>query len=212
MSQRSNTTLPVSAVAGIRMRWSAARNSMRERCGTASPIKPTGPQKAVTVPARSVVERKTRRRVRCTSRPIVRAYCSPKSNRLSGLMTATAKAIPTTTATANKASCVVVTSPSEPIVQITNDFSAPSLERYCRICTTASIPDEHIMPRIRITMISLMRRLQRATNERMAAAPIQAAPAMPSDERSAEPPKPRSGAPSNSRATPKLAPELIPST
>lgn len=42
---------------GMRMRWSALAKSMRARCGTASPMKPTGPQKAVTVPASSTVER-----------------------------------------------------------------------------------------------------------------------------------------------------------
>ena len=72
-SQTRSRAAPASIDPGIRMRWSAEAKSMRARCGTASPMKPTGPQKAVTVPASRTVERKISVRVRCTLSPIVRA-------------------------------------------------------------------------------------------------------------------------------------------
>ena len=45
-------------VPGTSIRWSALLNSSRVTCGTARPINPTGPQKAVTVPVSSAVETK----------------------------------------------------------------------------------------------------------------------------------------------------------
>ena len=71
--QKSIDTAPHSIAAGISTRWSAVRKVMRARWGIARPIKPIGPQKAVTVPAKSVVERKMMPRERATLRPIVRA-------------------------------------------------------------------------------------------------------------------------------------------
>ena len=64
ISQRRSTEAPVRMVAGTRMRWSEVRHSIRATWGIARPMKPIGPQKAVTVPARSVVERKSRVRER----------------------------------------------------------------------------------------------------------------------------------------------------
>ena len=63
-----------------------------------------------------------------------------------------------------------------------------------------------------MTMMSLMRRLTAAISIRISAEPIQAAPAMPRVEISGCPVRPRSGAPSRKIATPRLAPELMPST
>ena len=73
MSHTSSEIAPVSAEAGRSVRWSALAKMARERCGIAIPIKPTGPQNAVTVPASSVVESRISRRVRVTLSPIVRA-------------------------------------------------------------------------------------------------------------------------------------------
>ena len=55
------------------MRWSAEPKSIRAMCGVARPTKPIGPQKAVTVPASSTVDRKIVVRERVVSSPIVRA-------------------------------------------------------------------------------------------------------------------------------------------
>lgn len=63
-----------------------------------------------------------------------------------------------------------------------------------------------------MTMMSLIRRLTAAISIRISAEPIQAAPAMPRVEISGCPVRPRSGAPSRKIATPRLAPELMPST
>ena len=60
-------------VPGTSIRWSALLNSSRVTCGTARPINPTGPQKAVTVPVSSAVETKMNVRERFMFIPIVRA-------------------------------------------------------------------------------------------------------------------------------------------
>ena len=60
MSQVSSTTAPHSAEAGNKIRWAALLKSIRAICGMAKPTKPIGPQKAVTVPANKVVDRKIR--------------------------------------------------------------------------------------------------------------------------------------------------------
>ena len=60
MSQMSNVTAPHNAEAGSKIRWSALLKSIRAIWGMAKPTKPIGPQKAVTVPASRVVERKMR--------------------------------------------------------------------------------------------------------------------------------------------------------
>lgn len=66
------------------------------------------------------------------------------------------------------------------------------------------------MPRMRITMMSLMRCPTIAMIMSTAAEPAQAAPAMPMAENAAD--MPSSGAPRMKSATPRLAPELMPST
>ena len=68
------------------------------------------------------------------------------------------------------------------------------------------------MPRIRITMMSLMRRPTAMTASSTSAEPSHAAPVSPSDCTSEWLATPSSGAPSRKSATPKLAPELTPST
>ncbi len=210
ISQISNITDPVSSVAGTSTRWSEVRNIIRVTCGIASPIKPIGPQNAVTVPASRVVERKRSALDLLMSSPIVRAYSSPNSNKLSGLMVTMARMIPAATAGKRIQSCETVTSPNDPIVQITKALSDSSRLRYCKICTTALIPDENIMPRIRITIISFIREATAPTMKSTAAEPIQAAPAIPKDDIVGD--IPNKGAPSKNRATPRDAPELIPST
>ncbi len=202
-SQRSSTAAPERRVPGTSTRWSPLRNSIRATWGIARPIKPIGPQKAVTVPASSVVERNSSPRERRIFSPIVTAYSSPNSRRLSGLIVITASSKPAITDGTRTASCGTVTSPSDPIVQTTKAFKASSLLRYCRICTTAPTPDENIMPRIRMTMMSLMRWPTAAITSSTVAAPAHAAVAMPTDE-----PTPAS----TTSATPRLAPELMPST
>jgi len=127
-------------------------------------------------------------------------------------MTATASRSPATTAGSISARRLPVTSPSDPMAQMTNDLRADSFERYCRISTTELTPELNIMPRMRMTMMSLMRRLTAMTMASTRAEPIQAAPAMPSDWTNEWPATPSSGAPSRNMATPSEAPELMPRT
>ena len=61
---------PTKIVAGSRMRWSALRIIIRAICGAAIPTKPIGPQKAVIVPAKRVVEESISMRVRRVFKPI----------------------------------------------------------------------------------------------------------------------------------------------
>ena len=77
-------------------------------------MKPIGPQKAVIVPASSVVERNNRLRERRIFSPIVTAYSSPNSRRLSGLMVSTANSSPANTDGTRIRSCPEVTSPKDP--------------------------------------------------------------------------------------------------
>lgn len=113
---------------------------------------------------------------------------------------------------ATSASCCVVTSPSEPIVQMTKLFNASSALRYCRICTMALTPELAIIPKISITIISFILWLTAATTANIAAAPIHAAPATPTVESHADEDIPSRGAPRIKSATPRLAPELTPKT
>lgn len=46
---------PVNIEPGIKTLWSAVWNKSREICGTTIPMKPIGPQNAVTPPARMLV-------------------------------------------------------------------------------------------------------------------------------------------------------------
>lgn len=101
------------------------------------------------------------------------------------------------------ASREAVTSPSEPMVHTTKALSDSSLLRYCNICTTAPTPDENIMPKMRMTMMSRMRRATAATTMSTAAAPSHAAPARPAGAATPA---------STVSATPRPAPELMPST
>ena len=127
-------------------------------------------------------------------------------------MAATLSTSPAATTGSIRARLPPVTSPSDPIVQMTNDLSAASLDRYWSISTMELMPEPNIMPRMRMTMMSLMRRLTAITTSSTSAAPSHAAPAMPSDCTNECAETPSSGAPSRNSATPSPAPELMPST
>ena len=55
MSQTSIKIPPINAEVGTNMRWSDVFRKLRERCGTAMPTKPIGPQKPVIAPAKILV-------------------------------------------------------------------------------------------------------------------------------------------------------------
>lgn len=55
----SKTMPPVNAEVTIKCLWSAVLRNSLATCGTAMPMKPTGPQNAVVVPARIHVDTKT---------------------------------------------------------------------------------------------------------------------------------------------------------
>ena len=205
-------TPPQSIVAGIRMRLSAVRKVMRARCGMARPIKPIGPQKAVTVPANSVVDRKMMMRERVRLRPIVSAYASPKSRMLSGFIATTASIKPAITIGTRTYSCSIVTVATEPMVQTTNDLSDSSVPIYWRMPTTAEIAEDSIIPTISITLIFRILRDNNITRSSISAEPIHAIPVMPNILSHDDVAMPSIGAASVKSATPRLAPELMPRT
>ena len=84
---------------------------------------------------------------------------------------------------------------------------------YWRISTTAVAALPNIMPMISTAMMSFSRAVMAMMTSRMRAAPIQADPTMPRlPHHTDEGEMPSRGMPSVKRATPRLAPELTPST
>ena len=126
ISHISIAAMPHRSVAGISERWSASRIIILATCGIASPTNPIGPQNAVTDPTSKVVAANISNRLLCRFRPIVFAYSSPSSSRLSGFMVKTDKISPAATEAERIASWFDVTSLRDPMVQTTNVFSASS--------------------------------------------------------------------------------------
>ena len=183
------------------------------KCGTAIPIKAIGPQKAVVLPASMLVLMKTSNLVSFIFSPIVYAYFSPIKSASSFFNDKNESKSPVTRQIPKIPTCVLLILPKLPSVQITNDFSSVSLPKYCRILTTDEIAAPIIIPRIRIVIISRTFEETRRTSNNIAAAPIQAAiisaqlPSIP-DKFSVK----NDGNPITTKATPRLAPELIPRT
>lgn len=73
MLQVAPTKAPIIIVAGRSMRWVSVLIIMRAMCGTASPIKDIGPQKAVAAAVSRPVARSRRLRVRLMFMPRLRA-------------------------------------------------------------------------------------------------------------------------------------------
>jgi len=93
------------------------------------------------------------------------------------------------------------------MLHITKDLRASALLKYCMMLITADSPLENIIPRIRMVRPSLIRWEKQSNGSITKHAPIHAARA-----RLQVATKPVAPAPSTTRAAPKLAPELIPST
>jgi hypothetical protein len=210
--QSNIDSAPHNIAAGISTRWSAVRNVIRATWGIAKPMKPIGPQNAVIVPARSVVERNIRARERLTLRPIVRAYASPRSNIFSDLMTTTASTTPTTTTGTITHNCSTVTVATEPIVHTTKDFRASSLPIYCNIPTTADIAEESIIPTMSMVFILRILRDRDITSRSISAEPNHATPVTPTDTSHGIAAMPNIGVANVKSATPRLAPEFTPKT
>ncbi len=101
---------------------------------------------------------------------------------------------------------------SEPIVHTTKAFNDSSVPTYCSMPTTALMAEPSIIPTMSITFIFFMRRDSAMTSSSIAAEPVHAMPVMPMAEAADPAVMPKSGMPSVNSATPRLAPELIPST
>ena len=86
VAEQGNGCPPLKMVEGMRWRWLSVASSMRDMCGTASPMKAMGPQKAVAEAVRSPVTTSSWLRRRMVFTPRFSAYCSPKSSVLSRIL------------------------------------------------------------------------------------------------------------------------------
>lgn len=73
ISHNSTNTAPQSIQQGVSKRWTEVCRSPLTMCGTAMPIKPIGPVKAVVAPVNNVAERIIIQRILRTSTPILLA-------------------------------------------------------------------------------------------------------------------------------------------
>ena len=78
-------TAPARMVAGTRRAWLLVPSDMRAMCGTTSPMKPMGPQKAVTTAVKMPVMSNRMLRVLETLTPRLRAYRVPSNKAFNGL-------------------------------------------------------------------------------------------------------------------------------
>ena len=142
--------MPMSSVATNRVLSEEVWNIWRAMCGTTSPIKPIGPQKAVVTPARSAVARNKRIVVARSDKPSEVACAVPSWSMESGRKHKKASISPSSVPNAKKRSDVLETSLRLPIVQMTKSLSACSLLVYCRMFTTPNAKALSSMPNIRM--------------------------------------------------------------
>ena len=77
---------PAKIVTGSSILWLDVPNISRATCGTASPIKEMGPQKAVVVAVSKPVQKRIQMRVRLIFTPRLAAYNSPRRRAFSGFI------------------------------------------------------------------------------------------------------------------------------
>ena len=208
--RRSTTrrdAMPMSSVATNNVLSEEVRNIWRAMCGTTSPIKPIGPQKAVVTPARSAVARNKRIVVARSDKPSEVACAVPSWSMESGRKHKKASISPSSVPNAKKRSDVLETSLRLPIVQMTKSLSACSLLVYCKMFTTPNAKALNNIPNIRIVFCPLRRIDATRISSSIANAPNVAAPAMVSTP--SMPPTPLMRM---VHAAPRVAPELMPST
>lgn len=199
--------MPMSSVATNNVLSEEVRNIWRAMCGTTSPIKPIGPQKAVVTPARSAVARNKRIVVARSDKPSEVACAAPSWSKESGRKHKKASISPSSVPNAKKRSDVLETSLRLPIVQMTKSLSACSLLVYCKMFTTPNAKALNNIPNIRIVFCPLRRIDATRISSSIANAPSVAAPAMVSAP--IIPPPPLI---SMTHAAPSVDPELMPST
>lgn len=176
-------------------------------CGTAIPINPIGPQKAVATPARRLVERKIKVRAFRIDRPSVAACSCPRSRTLSGRAQRMAISVPMVTPVARIANLLPLTFAMLPMLQMTKCFSACSSLRYCRMLTPEEAAAPSMMPRMRSDPLWRSRIEAASTMSSIAMAPAHAAAAREMGDELAK------ALPASSEmAAPRLAPLLMPST
>ena len=93
---RRAITAPIMMVAGSSCLWFSLPHISRAICGVASPIKATGPQKAVEIAVSKPVEQSSKVRTCIMLNPKFCAYSSPNRKALSGFIIARASRSPTT--------------------------------------------------------------------------------------------------------------------
>ena len=116
-------------VAGSRVRWLSVPSSSRVMCGTASPIKATGPQKAVVMAVRMPVTINSQLRVRTMLMPRFSAYWSPSIRAFSGLISSSAPISPAMVTVANTGIVCIDTPPNDPMPHTIYDFTPSSVAK-----------------------------------------------------------------------------------
>ncbi len=182
-------------------------------CGTATPTKPIGPQKAVILPASKLVLKKTTKRQNLIFKPNDLAEFSPNNKAFNALIEKNDNKTPIKIHGKRIYNCEVVTPDKLPIVHIIKVFKRLSLLKYCRILTNAPVAEANIIPRIKIVITSFTLTdtaiISKITNAEPNQAEITIAHEL-IEKNKIEVETPEK--PITKRATPKLAPELIPKT
>lgn len=117
--QISATQAPDNILKGNNVEWSDVPSIKRAMCGTASPIKETGPQNAVAVAVSSPVQSRINKRVRLILMPRLAAYISPNNMAFRGFMSKTERKIPVSEMMTKKGNRSLVTAEKSPIPHIT---------------------------------------------------------------------------------------------
>ena len=97
--------------------------------GTASPIKATGPQKAVVIAVSRPVTISSQLRTRMMFTPKFSAYLSPSIRAFSGFISSKAPKSPANVTMANTGMLVIDTPPNEPIPHTIYDFTPSSVAK-----------------------------------------------------------------------------------
>ena len=110
---------PLKIVIGTRCLWLDVPSTILATCGTANPIKDTGPQNAVIAAVRIPVQRRIESLALFILTPKLAAYISPSNNALRGFISSTAYTRPIIVKVAKYGSFSIDTLVKSPIPHIT---------------------------------------------------------------------------------------------
>ena len=210
MSQSVSKLAPTIIHAGSTILWSLVRNIPLTICGTAIPIKAIGPVNAVAVPASRQHKIITVILIPPIDTPKPLAYLSPSSSALSFFGKKSDKIRQIIIIGAITFKNCQVTELKLPMLHITNNLSDSALLALCSTFTTEPAMLPNIIPTMSSETVSFTLLETPSTRSKTRSEPIIAAPTCAHVLATIAVGK--NAPPISSSATPKLAPELIPST